>query len=210
SHDISESILTQAEEEKVNFILVGWHQDDRLSHYFDNITHQVISHARSHLGILKGYFPEDIKEIIVPFGGGESSQYAYFLARRLAHNIGAKVKLLRVVNPDIDSTSREKIQEDIIEQIQQQEMECECEVDYEILERFSITDALIETCNKSDFMILGDTNKRFKYNILGNIPDKVSRHSQGPLLLIKRYRQISKRGAKSYIFKKKAQRKKQD
>ncbi|MFW5998824.1 MAG: amino acid permease [Halanaerobiaceae bacterium] len=201
SHEIADSILEQAEAENIDLLIMGWHKDDRFNHYIDNITHKVISHARSHLAILKGYFPENLEEILVPFGGGESSHYAFYLARRLADNCGGRVKLLRVIHPEIDLQKKTQIENEIKELIKETETECECKLEYEIRERFSVTDALIEAGNNTDMMIMGDTNKRFKLSLLGKLPNKVSRHTDGPVLLVKRYRPISKRGIKSYLFK---------
>ncbi|MFW6265129.1 MAG: universal stress protein [Bacillota bacterium] len=203
SHNIAETILNQAEEENVNLLIIGWHKDNRLHHYIDNISHKIISHASNHLAILKGYFPKKIEEIVVPFGGGDSSQYAFYLAKRLADNLGAKIKLLKIVDPEIKKQELDQIRQELSEYKQDSKTQCQCMVESEIIKRFSIADALIESCNKTDLMIMGDTNKRFKFSLFGRLPRVVSKHSDGPLLLVKRYRPLSKRGIKSYVYKKK-------
>ncbi|MFW6390125.1 MAG: amino acid permease [Halanaerobiales bacterium] len=202
SHDIAESIINQAEKEKVNLLITGWHKDNRLHHHIDNINHKIVSHARSHLAILKGYFHKNIEEIVVPFGGGDSSQYAYYLAKKLAGNLGAKIKLLRIVDPEISKQDLDQIKQKLSEYKQDTETQCQYMLESEIIKRFSITDALIEACNKADLMIMGDSNKRFKFSLFGRLPHIVSRHTTGSLLLVKRYRPLSKRGIKSYVYKK--------
>ncbi|MFW5999558.1 MAG: amino acid permease [Halanaerobiaceae bacterium] len=201
SHDIAESIVEQVEEENVDLLVIGWHKDDRLNHYIDNITHKIISHARSHLAILRGYFPDNLTEITVPFGGGESSQYAYYLARRLAINTRATVKLARVIDPETNAEKVEQVENELESQVKLARKECR--VQYKIYRRFSIPDTLIDLCNNSELMIMGDSNRRFKKSLFGHLPHRVSRHSSGPLLLVKRYRQLSKRGMKSYLKQKK-------
>ena len=198
SHDVSETIIHQAEREYVDLLIMGWH--GRTQHHLgEDIPHQVMAHAHNHLAILKGYLPEEINNILVPFGGGDSSRYAFYLGRRLARATGAQLKLLRVISPETAAEDRHIIEDELRAQIEE---DYHCDIDYEIKERFSVKDGTIAASEEADLMIIGDTNKRFKRSLVGDRSERIVRHARCPALLVKRYRPISKRGIKSYIKRK--------
>ncbi len=204
SHDIAETIVEQAEHEMVDLLIMGWNRDQEF-HFGSDIPHKVISHSRNHLALLTGYFPEKLEKIIIPYGGGNTANYAVYLARRLGKATGAKIKLLRIVSPEM-SVEDKKIAKDNLEQkVKESEADGDprSNISYEIRERFSFIDGIIDASSETDLMIVGDANKRFKISTIGDRAEKIMKHSKCPTLLVKRYRPISKRGLKSYLKRKK-------
>ena len=206
SHDVADTILEQVEEEFIDLLIMGWHETE--GHYLEaDITHKVMAHARSHLAVLRGNLPERIENIIVPFGGGDSSQYAFYLARRLGRAVGSQIKLLKIISPETEASERKIIADELKEKVKEEQ---KCEIDYELRERFSIVDGIIDASTEADLMVIGDTNKRFKLSLLGSTAEKIVGHSHCSTILVKRYRQLSKRGFKGYLKKKKRTRKKKN
>ncbi|MFW5984856.1 MAG: amino acid permease [Halanaerobiaceae bacterium] len=204
SHDVAETILEQAEHEYADLLIMGWNRNE--DHFFgSDIPHKVMSHARSHLAILKGYFPEKLEKILIPYGGGDSSNYAVYLARRLGKATGAEIKLLRIIPPETGPEDRNIIEDELKQKIEEGRSDGDDKnnLTYEIRERFSMIDAVIDASAEADLMIVGDENKRFKLALLGDRAEKIVKYSKCPTLLVKRYRPLSKRGLKSYIKKKK-------
>lgn len=83
SHDVAAAILNEAEIEKANLIVLGWQRNKRLHQWYGSVTNHVLSYAKSHIAVLKGYFPKEIRKILVFYGGGDNPRYALYLAKRL-------------------------------------------------------------------------------------------------------------------------------
>ncbi|MCD5413661.1 MAG: amino acid permease [Clostridiales bacterium] len=195
SHDVAVAILNEAEQEKADLIIMGWQRDKRLHQWFGSVTNHVLSYAKSHIAILKGFFPEEINKILVPYGGGDNSRYAFYLAKRLALSTGATIKLLRVINPDLDEEKRKEFKDEIIKVIDDEK---ECQIEHEIKERYSRTDAIIDAAAEVDLLILGDSNERFRLSLLGNVTWRISNNTKIPLLIVKRYRPLTKGGVMAF------------
>jgi hypothetical protein len=60
------------------------------------------------------------------------------------------------------------------------------------MEKYSIEDALLEASNNNDLTIIGDSSERFKISLLGTLSQRVARHSQKPIVIVKKSRPISK------------------
>ncbi len=192
SHDVAAAILNEAENEKINLIVMGWQRDKRLHQWFGCVTNHVLSYAKSHIAILKGYFPKKIKKILVPYGGGENSRYALYLAKRLALSTGATIKLLRVISPDLDATEKIELEVEISKIVDEEK---QCQIEYEIKERYSRIDTIIDATDEVDLLIFGDSNERFRLSLLGNIVWRIANNTKTPLLIVKRYRPFTKMGA---------------
>lgn len=205
SHNIADTILEQLDTEKSDLLLLGWHRGNRLSDYLDNVAHKVISHANNNLAVLKGRFPDELKTILIPYGGGPNARYALFLARKLALTSGATVKLLRIISPEAEKDDKLKIENELKEVV---ETGVNCKIEYELKERYSPLDSIIEATKGVDLVIMGDENRRFRLSLFGSLPERVANHSKNPFVLVKRYRPISREGFKAYFKQKKLTRRK--
>lgn len=188
-HDVSNAIMEQSEKEKANLIIMGWQRGNRLQYAIGGITHKILTNAKTHIAVLKGHFTKDPKKILVAYDGKHNSRYGLFLGKRLALNTGATLKVLRVINPDTSEEEKKYALEELKEIA---EMEENIDVQYELLEKYSPTDAILEATNDSDLTIVGDSSKRFKRNFLSTLPQRVASHSKKPILIIKRYQSSTK------------------
>ncbi|MCD5411061.1 MAG: universal stress protein, partial [Clostridiales bacterium] len=162
------------------------------------VTNHVLSYAKSHIAVLKGYFPKEIRKILVPYGGGDNSRYALYLAKRLALSTGATIKILRVINPDLDEIEKKELKAEIIKIANEEK---ECQIEYEANEKYSRIDAIINATAEADLLILGDSNARFRVSSLGNIIWRIANNTKTPLLIVKRYRPLTKVGIMALLRK---------
>lgn len=197
SRNIADTIIEQVESEGVDLLLIGWHRYEKgLQRLVENVSRKVINNVNNNLVVLKGYFPEKIETIIIPYAGGDNSRYALYLAKKLTQNTEAKIKLLRIVNPETDEKEKEEIKRQLEKEVK--DADC-CQIEYEIRERYSPVDTIIDAGKECDLMIMGDRNKRFPMKTFGDLPQRVIRHVNTPFLLVKRFSPISKRGIKTFL-----------
>ncbi|WP_052306387.1 amino acid permease [Methanosalsum zhilinae] len=197
-HSVSNSIMEQSEIEKVTLIVMGWHEVDRFHPSAGNVANKVLTSAKKHIVILKGYMPPEIKTILVAFNAKDNSKYCLYLAKRLAMTTGAQIKLLRIINPDL---SAEEKQEKIKEAKEAALDEEGFNVVYEIQEKYSTEDAILEAANEHDIIMIGDSSQRFKRAFLGTLPQRIARHTRKPVIIVKRYKPLSKEGISSIFVK---------
>ncbi|MFW6281867.1 MAG: amino acid permease, partial [bacterium] len=205
SHNVSDTILDQANEEQIDLLIMGFHGGGGIKKIVDDISYKVMSNAKNHLAILKGSLPGKISKILIPYGGGDSSNYAINLAILISEKCNAEITLLRNIRPDLEAGDKKVLEEDLIQKFEELDNE---KISYVIKERFSTIDAILEASSETDLMIVGDTNNRFKFSIIGNMAKRIVSHSICPVVLVKRYRPLSRRGIMSYLYWKKQSRKK--
>ncbi|MFO7814559.1 MAG: amino acid permease [Halanaerobiales bacterium] len=192
SHSVSDAIRNQAEKERSDLILMGWREKEKFHPIAGNVTEQILKSARSHVAVLKGHLPSKINKITVPFGGGANARYAFYLAKRIAAKVKAEVKLLRVVSPEIDDNDLKIIKDSIKKELEN--AESNINVNYEIKKRYSREDTIILEAKNCDILIMGDSNERFRSSLLGNLPRKVAINVDRTLILVRRYKPLSREG----------------
>lgn len=199
SRNIADAILEQAKNEDVDILLLGWHRyENNFPLVNENISKKIIKNANSNLAILKGRFPEKIKNIIVPFSERDNSHYALYLAKRIADSTGAVIKLLRIIKPETEEEKREEIRRQLEKEIKKENC---CQIKYEIRERYSRVDAIVAANKEYDLMIMGDRNKRFVLEPFGDVAQRVAKIAEKPFILVKKFSPISTRGIRAKLNK---------
>jgi nucleotide-binding universal stress UspA family protein len=57
-HSVANSIIEQADIENVDFIVIGWHELNRLHYSMGNVATKVLALAKNNIVMLNGYFPQ--------------------------------------------------------------------------------------------------------------------------------------------------------
>jgi nucleotide-binding universal stress UspA family protein len=187
-HRISNSIMEQAEIEHADMIIMGWHEPKRFE-YSLGVTNDVLLSSKSPIALLKGHLPDSINKILVGYNGKENSLYGLYLAEKLVVNTGAVIDVISIVSPDETKETRQKITDEFERQV---EKISSVPVSFRVMEKYSIEDALLEASNNNDLTIIGDSSERFKISLLGTLSQRVARHSQKPIVIVKKSRPISK------------------
>lgn len=188
-HDIADSIIEQSKKENVNLILMGWQRKARFQYAIGGITYKLLTHSKTHIGILKGHFSKEPSKIVVAYDGKHNSRYALLLGKKLALNTDAVLKVIRIVNPDTNEDEKQEILNDLKEVAKPEK---NINIEYELIEKYEVTDVILEETKSSDLTILGDSSKRFKRTILSTLPQRVATHSKTPILIIKRHQPSTK------------------
>jgi amino acid transporter/nucleotide-binding universal stress UspA family protein len=198
-HSVANSIIEQAEIENVDFIVIGWHEMNRLHFSMGNVATKVLALAKNNIVMLNGYFPKKIEKIIVAYNGKENSQYGLTLAKRLSKNTGAKIHILRVIKPNAQEDKKMKIISEL-EQIMRDGKENP--ISYEVKEHYSVEDGILGSIGQEDLLIIGDSSQRFNISLLGMLPYNIAKRSTQPVLIVKGYKPLSRGGISNAIMKK--------
>lgn len=199
-HRISNSIIEQAEIENADIIIMGWHESKRFKYSLGDVTNDVLGSSKSQIALLKGHLPDSIKKLLVAYNGKENSVHGLYLAKKLAVNTGAAIRIISIISPDEDPDKKAKIAGELEEQAKKI---TSVPVSFKLLERYSIEDAILEVSNGYDLTIIGDSSERFKISFLGTLSQRIARHSRKPVMIVKKSKPISKESL-NYLLKKSA------
>jgi amino acid transporter/nucleotide-binding universal stress UspA family protein len=197
-HKISNSIIEQAEIENADIIIMGWHDSKRFKYSFGDVTNDVLLSSKSQIALLKGHLPENIKKVLVAYNGRENSVHGLSLAKKIAENTGASIRIISIVSPDEDQEKKAKIAEELEDMVKKIPS---IPASFKMLERYSIEDAILEVSNGYDLTIIGDSSERFKISLLGTLSQRIARHSRKPVMIVKKSKPISKESL-NYLLKK--------
>ena len=199
-HEISNSIIEQAEIEHADIIIMGWHESKRFKYSLGDVTNDVLLSSKSQIALLKGHLPDSLKKILVAYNGKQNSVHGLYLAKKLAANTGASIRIINIVSPDEDPENKAKLStelEGLVAKI------TSGSASFKLLERYSIEDAILEVSNGYDLTIIGDSSERFKISLLGTLSQRIARHSRKPVMIVKKSKPISKESM-NYLLKKSA------
>jgi len=205
-HSVPGAITEQANNEEADLIVMGWQSEDRQKKLVGSLTDTLLRKSPHNVAVLKGHFPKNMEKITVPYGGGINADYALYLAKRLAVASNADVEIFRVVNPDLTDEKKESIKEELEQLTDIKSPNYEGDIYYTIRERYSVSDALLDVTRETDLLLLGDSNERVKRAFLGRVPIRVARHSEGPVLIVRRYSPLSLAGIRNLLSRTRSKR----
>jgi len=197
-HKISNSIIEQAEIEAADMIIMGWHESKRLKYSLGDVTNDVLLSSKSQIALLKGHLPDSIRKILVAYNGKENSVHGLYLAKKIAANTGAPIRILSIISPDEDPEKKQKLIEELEGLVKKI---TSVPASYKVLERYSVEDAILDVSNGYDLTIIGDSSERFKISLLGTLSQRIARHSRKPVMIVKKSKPISKESL-NYLLKK--------
>ena len=100
SSDFADDICQVADVRKSDLILLGWHKPLLNQSRLGGTVYDVMSTAKSDVGVLIDRGLKSIQRILLPFGGSLHDQCALRVARRLNREQGARITILHVVPPN--------------------------------------------------------------------------------------------------------------
>ncbi|TCT16365.1 amino acid/polyamine/organocation transporter (APC superfamily) [Natranaerovirga pectinivora] len=188
-HSVSNAIIEQASLEDSNMIVMGWCKKEKFKYPLGKITHEILTKAKCHMALLKGNIKENIKKIGVAYDGKPNAHYALIMAKKLAMYKNAEIIIIHVFNPD---DSQENKQEMIHKLEDLCRMEERIKITYQVYERYSPVDTILEVEKNTDLMVIGDSNKLYRKSFISRIANRVANHAENPVLVIKRYEHSTK------------------
>ncbi len=197
-HSIINSINEQAEEENVDFVIIGWHEISRFHPSLGTVANRVLSTSNKNIVVLNGYLPEKIKRIVVAYNGKDNSGYGLQLAKRLSKNTGTPLHIIRVIKPTLEENKKNSIVNDMEEVTSGN---TSLKIESHLIEHVSPESVILKFLDKGDILIVGDSSKRFKFSFIGNLPYVLARRYSGPVLIIKKHKPFSSEGVNNVFLK---------
>ncbi|WP_094227328.1 amino acid permease [Methanolobus psychrotolerans] len=197
-HSVTNSIIEQAEAKKVDFIIIGWHEVSRFHPSIGTVADKVLSSANNNIIVLNGYLPDKIGRIVVAYNGKDNSAYGLYLAKRLSKSTGASLHVVRVIKPDTNEDTKGSVLSDLTEAASDNSL---FEITPHLIESISAENAILAFLHEGDLLIIGDSNKRFKFSLIGNLPYVLAKGYKGPVLIIKKHKPFSSEGLNNILLK---------
>lgn len=186
SHRISQGIISTAEDEECNFIIVGRQKKpDFFERFFSSIIDSVINKYPGEVAVLHGTFvKENIKNILIPFTIDIHAILATEIAPALINYFGCKLKILLVYDPETSEKEREERELKVNELIRENSLEAEII----IIKNTDVAQSIINESKKADLMIMGGKTGDLMELLLGNsLAQEITERSFCPVLWVKEY-----------------------
>jgi nucleotide-binding universal stress UspA family protein len=192
AHRVSDGIIAAAEQQKASLILMGWKgwtsTRDRI---FGEVTDQVVRHAPCDLITVKLKGPLKLERIMMPTAGGPHAMLAAEYVGQLQKTYGTSVAVCNIVPDGSGDRKRELAFEWIDKTIARTGLEGS--VEKLVIESDHIAGGLVKAGADYDMVVLGASREGiFSSVLLGEITEKVARHSRTPVMIVKRYEGVVK------------------
>jgi amino acid transporter len=187
AHRVSDGIIASAEQQKTSLILMGWKgwtsTRDRI---FGEVTDQVVRHAPCDLIAVKLKGSLKLESLLMPTAGGPHATLAAEYVGYLQKAYDVKVTVCNIVPTDASPRDREVAYEWIDKTIARTGLEGA--VDRRVTESNRVASGLVKAGADHDMIVVGASREGVFSNVLlGEIPEKVARHSRTPVMIVKRY-----------------------
>ncbi|MDF1591916.1 MAG: amino acid permease [Desulfobacterales bacterium] len=187
AHQVWGGILHAAEAEKATLVLMGWKgyttTRDRI---MGEVTDKVVRHAPCDIITVKLMGDRPIKRILITSAGGPHATLAAEYVGIYHGADGHEVTCCYVVEPNAGENDRETARQWIQKTIHLTNLEGKAEM--RLLEGKRVATTLIRAAADYDLIALGASREGVFSNVLfGEIPEKVSRYAQTPVMIVQRY-----------------------
>ena len=187
AHQAQHGILEAAERHRADVLVMGWkgytNTGDRI---FGEVTDYVIRHAPSDLMVLKLGPDGEFRTVLFPTAGGPHARLAAELLNILGKTMDLEVTAGYVVPPDASATERIEAEQWIDKTLTH--VDPELHVRKKLIEAESVAGGLALASRDYDLVVIGAAKEPlFRKMLLGEIPEKVARHSPTSVLVVKRY-----------------------
>jgi amino acid transporter/nucleotide-binding universal stress UspA family protein len=185
AHDIFEGLVDETTSRQADLLLMGW-RGGLAGRSSDTPVKRVILDTHADLAVLRDRGVEQIKSILVPWGGGMHAHLGLEVAIRIARATGAAVHLQRIVRTDVD-TAQERLAlvKDVAYIVE----------DYNpVLYHVDRADGVVEgiehrlEAEPYDLVIIGASHEwSFRTAVFGTITDIVADRADCSVLMVRRY-----------------------
>jgi amino acid transporter/nucleotide-binding universal stress UspA family protein len=194
AHNIPSAILSAAEMESPDFIVMGWKGEAKTPQLRRTNVADVLRLAKGNVLVLKDRGIEDVRRILVPLGGGPHAQLGLRLASELALEWKASITTLNVQvgrglsddNSDFERQSVALFKEHAEEYGKGllDEIDVEAEMRVEIGE--DIAQTIVKTSEEYELIVMGASNEwALRQRLFGSLPDNVADHSSISVLMVR-------------------------
>jgi nucleotide-binding universal stress UspA family protein len=194
AHNIPSAILSAADMESPDFVVMGWKGEAKIPQLRRTNVADVLRLAKGNVLVLKDRGIENVRRILVPMGGGPHAQLGLKLARELAVEWNATITTLKVQvgrgisdeNSDFERPSVAIFKKQAVEYGKGflDKIDVKAEMKVEIGE--DIAQTIVKTSEEYDLIVMGASNEwALRQRLFGSLPDQVADHSPISVLMVR-------------------------
>jgi amino acid transporter len=187
AHHAHHGILEAAERHRADVLLMGWKgYTDTRERIFGEVADQVIRHAPCDLMLLKIAEEGQFRRCLFPTAGGPHAQLAAEFLNVLGEAFEMEVTASYVVPPGAPEEQRSEAERWIEKTLVH--FNVALPLEKRLIEAESVAGGLALASRDCDLVVIGAAKEPlFRKVLLGEIPEKVARHSPASVLVVKRY-----------------------
>lgn len=194
AHNIPSAILSVADMEKSDFIVMGWRGDAKPPRRQRSNVASVLKLAKTNVLVLKDNGLNKVRSILVPLGGGPHAKLGLRIASELASQWQASITALKVqigkgLSPTSSESDRESIQlfKEIAEDFVRDALrEANIQAKVSVVINTDIARGIIREASHHDLIVMGASNEWILRRwLFGSIPDKVAARAEVSVLMIR-------------------------
>lgn len=192
AHRVEEGILSAAEQDRTDLILMGWKGYTSTSErIFGEVLDRVVHRSNSDIAVVKIRGEGEFKRILLPTAGGPHAEFAAELIEPIVKATGAKVTACYVIPPDATREEEEEAERWMNRTLRHVNLG---DVEFRAIRSDSVANGIINTASDYDLVVLGAAKTGlFQQLLFGEIPDRVGRYADSSVMLVKRHEGTAKR-----------------
>ena len=194
AHDVPSAILSVADIEEPDMLLVGWNEHVRGSRTRGANVAGVVKGANRNVLVLKDNGLNEINRILVPTAGGPHAKLGMRVAQDLATDCGATVTAMTVQVGHGYSAARSEFDQESLQFFQglAEEYSRDALRDAGVTAEIStvidsdVSEAIVKASVDYDLVVIGASNEwRLRQWLFGSLPDKVTNGSSASVLMVR-------------------------
>jgi len=194
AHNVSSAILSIADTENPDLVIMGWRGGDRMPRIQRNTVSGVLKLAKGNVLVLKDRGLHRLKKILVPVSGGPHSQLGLQIAQELATEWNATITALNVQRgkgvsdscSEFDRQSVELFQSEAMDFVRETLSGMGVEAEPRIILNTDIVKTIVRVAEDHDLIVLGASNEWFlRRRLFGSIPDQIANNASVSVLMIR-------------------------
>jgi len=187
AHQVWDGVIQAANAEKASLILMGWKgyttNRDRI---MGEVTDKVVHHTPCDLITVKLLGNRPIRRILLPTAGGPHASLAAEYVGLLQEGDGVDITCCYVIHPDTDEDGRQIALQRIHGTVRGSKLTKIAAI--ELLEGKRVASTLVKAAADYDLLVMGSSQEGIFSSVLfGEIPERVARYAQTPVMIVKRY-----------------------
>jgi nucleotide-binding universal stress UspA family protein len=194
AHNVPSAILSIAELEQSDMVLLGWTGEVRSSPNRGTNVVSMIKAVNSDVLVLKDNGLDGVRRILVPIGQGPHSMLGLRVANFLATHWGATITATTVrigkgysaKNLEFDHSSQQYFQdldEDFVSDLLKKEG---VSAEISVVPATDVSDAIIKASLDYDLIVMGASNEwGLRQWLFGSLPDKVANNASASVLMVR-------------------------
>ena len=186
AHDIFGALVDETRQRRADLLLMGWHGGFNVGRIHRTPVQRVMGAVRADMGVLKDRGLEDLRSVLLPWGGGPHARLGLELCVRLARATGVQVHVLRIVKPEVEVSDEEASLRQAVETI----VNAQPRFRYHVRRASDVMEGIQSWIEEHppELVVIGASSEfRIRNVLFGSIPDVVADQAPCSVLMVRRY-----------------------